>query len=427
VVVGAGLAGLTAALTLHAAGVDVLVLEASDGVGGRVRTDVVDGLLLDRGFQQVNPSYPALHQLESVGLLDLNALDLRPFEPGVVVAHAGKRTVMADPRQLPQHLGSTISGPGTLREKLALARWALSVGLGDVDSIFEEPDEPLSRALTRRGITGRLRKMVVEPFLSGVLADDGEESSRQLADLLLRAFVRGVPSLPAAGMGALPRQLADRLPAQALRLGVRVLSIVPGSVATDAGVVSASAVLVATDPQSAVRLLRLPAVAVRGLTTYYHLAENSPAQHPMVHLDGDQRGPLVNTAVVSDVAPGYSGGRGALIATTVLGAREDSAVEQAVRAQLRLVYGADPRPWQLVHSYPIAQALPATFPPLQLRQQVDLGDGLYVAGDHRDTPSIQGALVSGRRAARAALTRLGVPLPEPAPTDANPREHLRAH
>jgi hypothetical protein len=112
---------------------------------------------------------------------------------------------------------------------------------------------------------------------------------------------------------------------------------------------------------------------------------------------------------VSNVAPSYTGGTGALIASTVLGVRDDAVTEQAVRAQLRLIYGHDPRRWQLVATYPIAGALPAMLPPLRLRQRVALGDGLFVAGDHRDTASIQGALVSGRRAAEAVALHLDLP------------------
>lgn len=401
VVVGAGLAGLAAATRLVGRGVEVTVIEASDGVGGRARTDRRDGLLLDRGFQLLNPSYP-----EAARLLDLAALDLQSFGAGVVVAHGGRRTVLADPRRAPRHTLSSLSAPGSLREKAAFALWAASVGVGSAARAKRSPDEPLAVFLNRRGITGRLRHGVVEPFLAGVLAEDGQESSRRFVDLLVRSFVRGTPSLPARGIGAMAEQLAAALPPGCVRLGVRAASVSGGSVTTDAGVVSASAVVVAADPRSAAGLTGLPTVVVRALTTFYHLADQPPTDSRMLHLDGDRRGPLLNTAVVSNVAPTYAGGHGALIASTVLGVRDDVQTEQAVRSQLRLVYGVDPRPWQLVAAYPVAHALPAMLPPLTLRQPVTLGDGLFVAGDHRDTASIQGAFVSGRRAADAVLAHL---------------------
>lgn len=404
VVVGAGLAGLAAARRLTAQGIDTCLVEASDGVGGRARTDRVDGLLLDRAFQLFNASYPEVPRV-----FDVDALQLKAFGAGVVVAHGGRRSVLADPRRSPRHALSSLQAPGSLREKLAFARWAAEVGFGSPARTKAADDEPLAVTLDRRHITGRLRHSVVEPFLAGVLAEDGQESSRRFVELLVRSFVRGTPALPEAGIAAMPDQLAAGLPSDCVHLGVRALTTTGRSVTTDAGVVSASAVVVATDPRTAVSLAALPTVTMRGLTTFYHLAEQAPTDSSMLHLDGDRRGPVVNSAVVSNVAPTYASGKGALIASTVLGVRDDAQTEQAVRAQLRLMYGHDPRPWQLVATYPIAEALPAMLPPLALRQPVALGQGLFVAGDHRDTASIQGALVSGRRAADAVLQHLNNP------------------
>ena len=403
VVVGAGIAGLTAAATLSKAGLDVVVLEASDDVGGRVRTDRVDGLQLDRGFQLLNPSYPAVRRL-----VDLRALDLCPFDAGVVVAHGPGRTVLADPRRSPRNLLRSALAPGSPREKLAFARWAAAVGFGDADRIKRAPDEPLGLTLQGRGLDGPLTRGVVGPFLAGVLAEDGRESSRRFAELVVRSFVRGTPALPARGMQALPEQLHGRLPAGTVHLGVRVTRTTGRSAESDAGTVSARAVVVATDPRSAVGLVGLPTVPMRSLTTYYHLAAAPPTSARMLHLDADRRGPVVNSAVVSNVAPQYAGSRGALVATTVLGSREHPTAGDAVRAQLRLLYGVDPRDWEHVATYPVTDALPAMLPPLDLTQPVALGNGLFVAGDHRDTASLQGALVSGRRAARAVCRHIGL-------------------
>jgi hypothetical protein len=169
-------------------------------------------------------------------------------------------------------------------------------------------------------------------------------------------------------------------------------------------------VIVAADPATAARLLGLPMPVMRGLTTFYLRAATSPAhgRSPLLHLDGDRRGPLVNTAVLSDAAPTYCSA-GALVAATVLGDRDDAATLGEVRRQLALVYGQPTRTWDHVATYAVAEALPAMLPPLSLAQEVDLGEGRFAAGDHRDTASQQGAMVSGRRAAQAVLRRLGVP------------------
>lgn len=403
VIAGAGLAGLAAARILTGEGMDVVLVEASDAPGGRVRTDRRDGLLLDRGFQLLNPAYP-----EAARMLDLARLRLQPFERGLVVAAGPRRFVLADPLRRPAALLPDLQAPvGSIQEKLALARWAARVGYGPPRWIKERPDSTLAAELTRCGVSGELRRRVLEPFLAGVLAESGLVTSRRLGELLVRAFVRGTPALPSDGMQAIADQLAARLPTGVLQLNTALLSAGGGTAHTDAGTVHAPAVVVACDPVTAARLTGLPPPPMRALTTFYHHSDEPPSARALLHVDGDARGPLVNTAVVSNAAPSYAA-RGALIASTILGADDSPATEALVRAQAAQVYGADPRGWTQVASYPIAGALPAMPPPLRLRAPVELGNGVYICGDHRDTASIQGALVSGRRTAWTVLERLGV-------------------
>ena len=398
IVVGAGLAGLACAHDLIAAGVPTRVLEASDAVGGRVRTDAVDGLLLDRGFQLYNPSYP-----EGRRLLDHAALDLRAYRAGVVVTLDGRRHRVGDPRRVPSWaLSSALAPVGSPLVKARLLRWALDVVRQGPEAVLAGPDTTTALALARRGIHGPALSRVLTPFLSGVFGEGELQTSRRFADLVLRSFVLGTPSVPAAGMGAIPHQLAAALPAGTVELGSPVRAVED---------LRARAVVVATDPATAGGLTGLPAPRCNALTTYYHLAPSEPSDQPALHVDGHRRGPVVNTSVISRVAPGYASGGRHLVSTTVLGAAGSSDEERAVRDQLALVYGADTRHWEFVRRYALPAALPAMPPPLDTEQSPRLRDGLYVAGDWRDTSSQQGALLSGRRAARAVLADLGVPVP----------------
>ena len=408
--VGAGLAGLACARRLTDSGVEVVLLEAADAVGGRVRTERIDGFRCDRGFQLLNPAYP-----EARRVLDLAGLRLQPMPAGMVVASRGSRRLLADPlRTPPGRLPAAVRGAlagGGLREKLALARWALHAATADPANLLAEPDEPWGAALDRRRIDGRLRHEVLEPFLSGTVGERNGETSRRFVELLVRSFVRGTPSLPWEGMQAIPDQLAAGLPTGVLRLGVRVERATADQVLTDGGALAARAVVVAADPRTAAALTGLPTPRMRGLTTYWHVAENAPTRSGALHVDADRRGPVANTVVISHAAPSYSPDGRALIATTVLGADGGSSTERAVRTQLQQIYGADPGGWQLLVTHEIPYALTAMDPPLDPRRPVELDGGLLVAGDHRDTASIQGALVSGRRAADAALRRLGHTVP----------------
>lgn len=400
VVVGAGLAGLAAAVQLQDAGVAVCLLEKSEQPGGRVRTDIHDGLRLDRGFQLLNPAYPA-----AARLLDLEALQLRSFAPGVAVRLDGRLHALGDPLRWPASLPGTLRAPvGSWREKLAVVCWAAQVGYGPARRIKSGPDQPLAELLHRRGLDRRLGAAVLQPFLAGVLADAELSGSRRVAELFVRAFVRGTPSLPAHGMQALGDQLAARLAPGALHTGTRVSAVTGSTVHTDDGRMSARVVLVSCDPVGAAGLCGLPAPQMKALTTYYFHSEQAPTASRLLHLDGDRIGPVINTAVVSNIASSYSDS-GALIACTVLGEHGDALMPQ-VRAAAGRIYGVGSGDWKHAATYPIPEALPAMPAGQPLRQPVDLGDGLFVAGDHRDTPSLQGALVSGTRAAHAITAYL---------------------
>ena len=428
VVVGAGLAGLACALRLLAAGVEVTVLEAADAVGGRVRTDLVDGFRCDRGFQLINPAYPEVRRA-----LDVPSLRLQPLPGAVVVASGSGRRLLGDPRRTPASLlGPVLLGDltavGGLREKAAFGRWALRCATRDPVSLLRASDEPWGQAFDRLGLDGGLRRAVLDPFLAGVLGEADGSTSRRYVELLIRSFVRGRPSVPAVGMQAIGDQLAAALPAGTVRCDVRVADVgspVGGAARTvhaDTGSIETRAVVVATDPVSAAVLTGLPEPRMRPLTTFWHVSAEPPVAHGALHLDGDHRGPIVNTVVLSNAARGYSPDGRALIASTMLGLPSadptDPASDEGVRRQLAQVYGVPTHRWELVQVHAIPQALTAMDPPLDLRRPVALGDGLFVAGDHRDSASSQGALVSGRRAADAVLAHLGRPVPPRSALDA---------
>jgi len=398
VVVGAGLAGLAAARRLHDRGRRVVVLEASDGVGGRVRSDVVDGVTVDRGFQLLNPSYP-----EALRVLDLPALHLRPFTAGVLLAGHGRRRLVADPRRVPSGLTATITGtPGSRVEQARFAAYVARLARGSGRAIAESVDGEIGATLAALGPIG---ERVLAPFLAGVLFDDTGTTSRRFVELLLRSFVRGTPSVPAAGMGAIPRQLATGVD---VRLHTPVRAVAPTSATTDDGITwTARAVVVATEAPAAARLLpRLDVPAMRSGTTWWHLADApGVALHhgrPILLVDPDRRGPVVNTVVVSNAAPSYGHGGRALVASTALGTDVDEA---DVRRHIAAMHGCDVARWETVAVHRISATVPAM--PIGTPLHKDpVHDGVYVAGDHRDTASIQGAMVSGRRVADAVVRAL---------------------
>jgi phytoene dehydrogenase-like protein len=398
VVVGAGLAGLCAARRLAAAGVEVTVLEAGPTVGGRVATDVVDGFLLDRGFQVHNTAYP-----EAARMLDHAALDLRPFTPGALIRRGDRLHRVADPRRRPLAAPGTLLAPiGSPLDKIRIALLAGRDGLLPARRLEAAPETTTLAALRAYGLSDEIIDRFLRPFLAGVFLERELDTSSRFFDLVWRTFVRGTVCVPAGGMRAIPAQLAAGLPAGTVHHGVEVTGVGPGEVRTAAGRIRAAAVVVATDPVTAARLLPgLAAPAMNTVTTVYHAAPEPPVREPTLVLDGEGRSPVVNSVVLTNAAPAYSPDGRALVSTSVLGL--DPPPDAALRRELERLYGVSTRDWETVATVRVPGALPAAPPPLPLRRPVDLGDGLYVAGDHRDTPSIQGAMVSGRRAATAVL------------------------
>ena len=387
IVIGAGLAGLAAArqLAKGSAGrsLDVAVLEASDEVGGRVRTDLVDGFRVDRGFQLLNPAYPALR-----AEVDLARLDLHPFGRGVAIRRADGLSVVADPTRHPTRLLTSLSGPWRDPRALAgLVRWLAS----------RDRPERLAASLDAARVSGALRTELVDPFLTGVLLDASGDTPASFARWMVRYFAVGTPSLPSQGMAALPALLAEPVRARiALNQAVDALERTAGGwrVAGAGGVRTARAVLVATDPATASRLTSLPGVPMRGCVTWWFAADEAPSQLKMLHVHPGV-GPVVNTAVISNAAPSYAPAGRHLVSAVTLG--ESSEAE--VRAQLQVIYQHPTAGWSVLARHAIPQSLPVVAEPRADGHPCQVGEGLFVAGDHWAHASIQGALVSGRRAA----------------------------
>ncbi|WIM88896.1 FAD-dependent oxidoreductase [Candidatus Mycobacterium wuenschmannii] len=404
VVIGAGLAGLRCATVIAAAGRDVRVLEQDDDVGGRVRTDAVDGFLCDRGFQVLNPAYPELPHA-----VDVDALDLQPFGAGVAVRRQSKSAVLAHPLREPKLVPKMLlSGAIRPADVAAVARWALPALRPSALKSHVGADITLKAALDKTGLGGELRR-VIDRFLAGVLLEDTGNSSNAFALLLARVFLLGVPALPAAGMQALPRQMAKPL------VGRISLNHKVSRIDRDGGrwlvsgpdtAVRASDVVVAADPTTSAALTGSAASSTHGVVTDWWSAEIAPTSRPMLWVDGRRhaQGPVLNTAVISAAAPSYAPRGQHLISASALLEPDGSApAETATRRHAADIMGGDGRPWKLLTRNVIRHALPAQSAPLRVRRPVAVGDGLWWCGDHRDTASIQGALVSGRRTAKQIL------------------------
>ena len=410
VIVGAGLSGLSAAIHLRQLGIDSHILEASDAVGGRLRTDRIDGFTLDRGFAVHNPAYP-----EAQALLDQDSLDIRSFQPGVAYRTDTGVQYLAHPRAGWRGLRRSL-GAARLHPRTAAAFAAYAVGCAALshDALMRRPRISARAALRQAGVDAVGMRALVLPFLQGVLLEAQLETSRRVVDEILASFVKGAPGVPADGMQAISQQLAKRIPTDTLSVNSRVSSLDlhdDGVVARGDGCeVRARKAILAVSHDAVPSLLPdAPARRSRAVTTYYHRSTTPGSQlldgSAWVLTDMLRRTPIANSVVLTNAAPSYAPAGETLISTSVLGVHREIGPE-AIRKHLSYLYGVDASDWEEVARYEIAHALPeftASTPDLftQPRRHV------WLAGDYCDSPSINGALRSGRTAAQSAATWLG--------------------
>ena len=389
-IIGSGLAGLSAARQLSIHGIEVLVLEASDQVGGRVRTDIVDGVHMDHGFQLYNTAYP-----EGKRVLDYPALELHPFSAGVISATENGRIKLGDPRELLGWLPTSIAS-GSLGSKASFLRYALAQSRKSPAEITRSVDGSAHTALERAGVTGKFYSEVIQPFFSGVFLESELSTSSRFMNLVLLTFLKGKPSLPRKGMQEIPNQLFNALPAGSVRFNAKVSAVSANSVRVGSEVINASAVIVATDATSAHDLSGVEVPAWNSVTTWYHLAPLGTLNEgkPVIVVNGGAAAPITNSVVLTNAVPDYAPGA-QLISTSALGIHEKGL---NLYRQLSIMHDTDASTWQLVGHYPISQALPAMTPPHSFSSPAER-EAIFLAGDYRTSSSIQGAMVSGRRAA----------------------------
>ncbi len=398
VIVGAGVAGLSCARTLQAAGLDLLVIDAADGVGGRVRTDVCDGFLLDRGFQVLLTAYP-----EARRMLDYDRLRLRRFYPGALVRYSGKWRRVADPMRRPFAGALSVFNPiGSLADKLRVGRLRFSGGRRHATG----PEKDTLRALREEGFSDAMIERFLRPFLGGVFLETELRTTARKFASVWRRFAAGDIAVPAEGMGRIPEQLAAELPEGALCLGSRVEALGPGGVRlSDGELIAAANVVIATEAGEAARLLdgRLDPPEFNGVSCLYFEAPKPPLREPILALNGDGTGPINNLTVMSEVSACYAPEGKALVSATVLKAwaSETPVLERAVRAQFRDWFGEQANAWKLLRHYRIKHAVPfQTSSPLVAPR---VRKGVYVCGDHCDVASLDSAMASGRAAAACLL------------------------
>ncbi len=412
VIVGGGLAGLACANQLDKLKIEYVLIESTNRLGGRVGSEKIDDFTIDIGFQTLQESYPEVRRI-----FDSVSLELTRFYRGIYVQGERdnqSRFLLSDPRQYPgaiaELLDTKLVGTSDIKCFLKLIP-ALSTRARRRIAL----NKPTKEFLLDIGANSSLFKTVIEPFLSGVFIEDELMTPTSMTKFLLERLYSGPTSIPLHGMQMIPGQLAKQIKGEA-RLGQRVSSISKNLVKLEDGsAVRASEVVLATDLSAANDLLPLGLTGrlSKSVGYFYFLSERRPLEHPAVFTPSRKLGPILTITTISDVAHSYlpkssKGSDVHLISVSTLTTGENGLqlpVEETYR-ELAALFGPEASEWRELAVGIIPDALPRQFGRAVIPNgNPEIADGIFICGDYTDTPSTNGALFSGRRAAIALADR----------------------
>ncbi|MBB6003634.1 NAD(P)/FAD-dependent oxidoreductase [Arcicella rosea] len=400
IIIGAGIAGLTCAKYLQDRGIASLILEASDTIGGRVKTDKQDGFLLDRGFQVLLTAYP-----EAQKLLNYELLNLQSFKSGALIRdnEQNKLTKMLNPLQEPSALFSTLfSNIGTFADKLRVLRLIIDTQ-NTQDDIFENKYQSTLKYLQNYGVSDKMILQFFKPFFGGVFLEDELNTSANFFKFIFGKFYEGNAVIPAKGMQEIPLQIASYLPKDAIRFNTKVSKIEGNRVYLENGEkLHGEKIVIATDGFTAEKLLGKPQnLQFNKTTCTYFSANKSPLADNLLVLNPDRKAKIHNLCVPSDIAPNYAPAGKSLISVSTQGnvMEDEKTLTENIKKELVTWFGKEASTWQHLKTYHIPQALPKLNQENEKIDSLQISDILYQCGDYTAYPSLNAAMMTGRKVA----------------------------
>lgn len=401
-IIGAGISGLTAAVYLHKKGFKVQILEASDRAGGRIKTDVVDGFRLDRGFQVLLTEYP-----ETKAVLDYEKLNLKRFLPGATVLYDGGQFEIADPFRRPTALFSTFFAPvGSLKDKLNTFFMKNKLIRKSIPEIFNQTQTDTIAHLKKYGFSSKMIERFYKPFFSGIFLENDLKTSSNMFDFVMKLFSEGDAAIPALGMEEIPKQLVAMLPENAIHYNAKVKAIENNKIICENETAFQSdKIIIATEPIGlAGKYISKTKQNFHPVTNVYFEAKIAPTQKALVVLNASVNKKWVNNlTVLSNISNEYAPAGKVLISVSYNGipAVDDEILAENMKTELTQWYENQVNDWKMLKTYRINYALPNQEKVSNevSNSEMKINDNLFICGDHLLNGSINAAMKSGRMVA----------------------------
>jgi phytoene dehydrogenase-like protein len=398
-IIGAGISGLTAAIYLHKKGFEIQILEASDRAGGRIKTDIVDGFRLDKGFQVLLTEYP-----ETKALLDYEKLNLKRFLPGATVLYDGGEFEIADPFRRPSALLATIFAPvGSLKDKIntfLLKNKLVKISTTDV---FKQPETDTVSQLKKYGFSPKMIARFYKPFFSGIFLENELKTSSNMFDFVMKMFSEGDAAIPELGMEEIPKQLVAMLPENSIIYDAKVSAIENNKITCENGqIFETDKIIIATEAIGfASNYISETKQNFHQVTNVYFEASLAPTKKAVVVLNAATKRKFVNNLVVmTNVSNKYAPENKVLIAVSVNGIPDidDETLAKNMKTELKTWYGNQVEDWKMLKTYRVNYALPNQEKVTNdlSDSEIKINENLFICGDHLMNGSINAAMKSGR-------------------------------
>ena len=396
-IIGGGISGLIAARVLEEHGLSATIIEATDRLGGRVKTDVVDGYSLDHGFQVLLTAYPAAKKY-----LDFDALALQEFLPGSAIFKNGKQKIIGDPlRNLSLLLPTLFSGIGTVNDKLKILALNRRLKKKSIQNIFAEKEQTTISYLENIGFSEAIITNFFTPFFSGIFLENKLDTSSRMFEFVYKMFGEGNAALPKDGIQAIPKQLFEKLKSTTIIFNTKVKSVENGSIKLESGeAIKSNFTIIATQASGLVSNLKNQATQWKSCDTLYFEVAKREIKKPLIGLIA-MHNALINNIFYHTSLQTSATATKELLSVTVIDRQNltNKQLVTGVQKELKELCNIDS--CTFIKQYNIPMALP-NLQDIQyemLPSETRLTETIFLAGDTQLNGSLNAAMIAGERAA----------------------------